>query len=531
MKKRISMLFIAQLSIVLFSCKKDILNSVPLDKYSDANVWQDITLVNLYVNGIYASLTTEYSRAISLMQANVTDESKNNRTGINADLVAKGQYTSSNSPYNSFWNSNFAAIRLCNVFLEKINNVPGDTLLKNRLTGEVVFLRVFFYHELYNLFGRFPIITKSLTATEDGLYTARGSDEDCIKFMTSQLDTAANLLPLKYTGQDIGRITKGACWALKCRILLYAGMWQEASIAAEQVIKLKIYTLFPDYAGIFYPTNENNSEVIFDRQYIGVVSTGPTTSIDALNAPPNYTGFQSGVNDPTQNIVDQYEMRDGSPFDWTNPNHKARPYYNRDPRMDASIIHDSTVWQGRIVDMKKGSTSNPLTSPSATGYYMKKFLDPNFQYANRSVVGNAQNFIYIRYAEILLNYAEAQFKLGNKEVAREYVNMVRARPSVNMPPISSANFTWDSYMHERQIELAFEGTRLWDIRRWRIGPQTLGALIYGINIDDGVGGTRTYTKVPVETRNFINPTMYLFPIPQSEVDKYPNRTLEQNPGW
>lgn len=530
MKNIKSALYTMALLLFFTACKKDILNSVPLDKYSDAVVWQDMTLVNLYVNRIYSSLTTEYDRVISLMLASITDEAKNNRSFAPTNTVILGQFTASNSPYNSVYTSDYTAIRLCNLFLEKIGSVPGDKLLKNRLAGEVRFLRAFLYHDLYNYFGRFPIISRSLSAGDEALYTKRGTDEECIDFILADLDSAALLLPVKYTGNDVGRVTKGACLALKSRVLLYAGKWQQASDAALEVINLNTYSLFPDYAGIFYPQNDNNAEVIFDRQYISNVSTGPVSSIDAYNTPPNFTGFTSGVNNPTQNLVDLYEMKDGTTFDWNNPEHTNRPYFNRDPRMYASIMYDSTNWQGQIVDMKLGSVFNPSNSPSTTGYYMKKFLNPTFNQATRSTISSSQNFIFIRYAEVLLNYAEAQFKLGNTETARQYVNMVRIRPSVNMPAISTADFSWERYTRERQIELAFEGTRLWDIRRWKIGPQALGAQIYKIVVNV-TGGNRSYSRTLLESRVFLDPQMYLFPIPQSEIDKYPNHQLEQNEGW
>ncbi len=523
--KKYSPLLVLFLLTVLGSCSKDILDSKPLTSYSDATLWQDSTLVKLYLTYIYSTVPSEYDAPDNLL-ACLTDEGANNRSFEPSVTVNQAQYNAGNVPYNT-WTPYYNAIRQCNVFLSKINSVPQSAALKSRMAGEVHFLRALYYHYLHNYYGNFPIITSPLGLSDPALFTPKSSDDSCINFILADCDSAISLLPVKYAAADVGRATQGAAWALKTRVNLYAGRWQAASDAAEKVMGLGIYGLFPDYQGIFLPANEENKEVIFDKQYVAD-ATGLTNSFDAYNGPPNLTAFSSGVNDPTQNLVDLYEMTDGTPFDWNNPVEAAQPYANRDPRMNASVIHDSTVWQGQIADMKPGSVWSPLSRPSATGYYLAKMMNPNFVYVGGTIAGN-NNFILFRYAELLLNYAEAQYKLGNTEVARTYVNMIRARPSVNMPPISAANFTFDSYVHERRVELAFEGLRLWDINRWKQGPPYRGSDIYGVSIT----GTspRTYSRIKIETRVFLDPKMYLFPIPQTEIDKYPNHSLAQSAGW
>lgn len=519
------------LIIILFlfaACKKDILDSKPLTEFTDATVWQDSALVRLYLSGIYANVPSEFDNPTDLLAA-ITDEAGNNRPFAASRVITQAQFNAMNLPagYN-VWSQYYTNIRLCNVFLENINRVPQSAVTKSRMRGEVFFLRALYYHYLYNYFGTFPIFRNSLSLTDAKLFSPRASKDSCIAFISADCDSAAALLPVKFTGADIGRATKGAALALKCRNNLYAGNWQKASEAAEAVMALNTYGLFANYQGIFLPENEGNREVIFDKQYTADPTNNNTQSsyYDLYSGPPNLTGFASGVVNPTQNMVDLYEMADGTPFDWNNPVHARRPYFNRDPRLSASVLHDSSVWQGQIVDMKVGSVWSPNSRPSQTGYYLKKMMDPNYNY--RSVaVRSMQNFILFRYAELLLNYAEAQWMLGNTEVARTYVNMVRAR--VNMPAISSANFTFDRYVNERRVELAFEGLRLWDINRWKQGPQFRGGAIHGVTITGTTA--RTYRKVAVENRVFADPKMYLFPIPQSEIDKYPNGGLVQNTGW
>ncbi len=531
--KHIKFLLIISLA-ALSSCNKDLLDSTPQNQYTDAAVWQDSTLVNLYVNKIYADIPSQYDANpwVTDMLSNYTDESANIATTSYSYGYDQGQYTSQTfslgtNLYNGFW----ADIRLCNVFFDNIATLNASDALKNRLTGEVRFLRALYYHYLYNYFGRFPIL-KTTLQLNDNVYVPRASDTACINFITSEFATAASQLPLKYTGTDIGRATQGACYALQSRTFLYASQWQNASDAAQKVMNENVYSLYPDYAGLFYPQNDNNAEVIFDKQYIASVASTQNSYIDFYNAPATFTGKNTGNSDPSENLVSLYQMTDGTNFDWTNPAMAASPYTNRDPRLEASIIHDGTVWSGKTIDMKAGSVFNPLARPSATGYYMKKFLNPSYVYTDANNA-SAQNFVLIRYAEILLDYAEAQYNLGNIEEARTYVNKIRARPSVNMPPISAADFTWQSYVNEREIELAFEGLHYFDINRWKTGPQTRGGNIYGVTVTVS-GTTRTYQKV-IElaggTGRIWNDKMYLFPIPLTEIQKYPNNGLQQNPGW
>ena len=534
MKKKLTFILIILVAVIT-ACNKDYLNSTPIDKYSDETVWKDMNLATMFLSGIYSDFPTEYNDNATSMLASMTDEADNNRSFEFSNTINTGQFTAFNFPYNSLWPRYYTIIRKCNVLMENISTVPGDAAIKKRMVGEARFLRAFAYHNLHNFFGEFPIVTSSLELTED-LFIPRASEQECVKFMMSELDSSAALLSLKYTGKDIGRVTKGAALALKSRVALFAGLWQQASDAAKAVMDLNQYSLFNNYAGIFYPQNDNNVEVIFDRQYIGDPSASQGTNFDFFNVTPGFNnGGAPGVTDPTQNHVDRYDMLDGTKFDWSNPQHAARPYFNRDPRMDASIIHDSSVWNDRnnvpkIIDMRLGQVYNPTSRPSTTGYYIRKFMDPGFQHFGSPFPLSAQNFIFIRYAEVLLNYAEAQFKLGNIDEARKIVNQIRDRPTVKMPPIALVDMTWVRFMNERTIELSFEGLRIWDVRRWQTLPTEMGGPVYGVKVEL-IGGVKKYTTFLVETR-YYDPKMYLFPIPKGEVDKYPaDNPLKQNPGW
>jgi hypothetical protein len=524
------------------SCQKDLLNKQPLDQYSDANVWKDSALITRYLDDIYSNMITPYdyvgySSFINqgILPADLTDEAKSNFQGSEADLVNAGQYNAATGIFDVFWSSPssyfrqngvYENVRKCNLFISYLPTMPLSVPTKAQLDGEVHLLRAYNYQFLYSIFGRFPIIQKPLGINDD-LNVQRGSDDSCVAFMLSDLDTAAALLPVQYNDpSSLGRATKGAALGLKCRLLLNKQRYSEAAAAAQAVMALNVYSLFPDYEGIFYPTNDDNQEVVFNKEY-GSDQSQQTHNLDNYENSSFFTGFGSPEDVPTQNIVDQYLMTDGLSYDLSPLYDPAHPYANRDPRLQASIIYDGTTWMGQTIDMQKGSAYNSATiSPSITGYMLRKFLNPTYSFFGNNP--NYQNCIILRLAEIYLDYAECELKLNNPEEARTYINLLRER--VGMPDVPSGQMNWATYMRERTVELAFEGERWNDIRRWDMGPQLIGAAIYGMNIST-TGGVRQYNRVQVEQRVF-DPKMYYFPIPQAELLKYPSgQVLEQNPGW
>jgi hypothetical protein len=524
------------------SCQKDFLNKGPLDKYSDNNVWVDSALITRFVDDIYSNIICMYDYAgfsslinQLMIPADITDEAKSNYQQSIANQINQGQYNASTNLFDAFWSSPssyflqngvYENVRKCNLFFSHLANMPLSPQTKSQLNGEVHFLRAYNYQFLYSIFGRFPIIDKPLGINDD-LNVPRGSDDSCVAFMLGDLDSAAVLLPVQYTSTtDLGRATKGAALGMQCRIMLNHKHYTDASAAAQAVMALGVYSLFPDYESMFYPENDDNQEVIFNKEY-GSDQTTQTHNMDNYENSSFFTGFSSPEDVPTQNMVDQYLMTDGLPWDQSPLYDSTHPYANRDPRFQASIIYDGTTWIGQTIDMQKGSAFNPATlSPSVTGYMIRKFLNPNYSFYGNNL--NYQNCIILRLAEIYLNYAECQLQLNNPEEARKYVNFLRER--VGMPDIPSGQMTWDAYVRERTVELAFEGERWNDIRRWQMGPQLIGATIYGVAIQT-VNGAREYSRIEIEQRYF-DPKMYYFPIPQAELLKYPaGKVLEQNPGW
>ena len=532
-------LYILISTVLLLSgsaCQKHFLDNAPLTQYSDANVWQDSALITRFVDNIYGNIISNYDFAGNTgMLASITDESKLNRPyAYAANLVNTGQYTAASNLFGDYWAgmSNptgvYVNVRNCNLFFSHLNTMPLSPATKATLAGEVHFLRAYNYQFLYSLFGRFPIIDTVMGIGNNGLNAQRASDDSCIAYILSDYNAAAAVLPLKYfTSTDIGRATKGAALGMECRLLLNQRRYADAAAAAKAVMDLNIYQLFPDYEGLFYPENDDNAEVIFNKEFGGDL-TGQINNIDLSENTSFFTGYFGLQDCPTQNIVDQYEMTDGLAYDQSPLYDPAHPYANRDPRLAASVLYDSSLWLGNIMDMTSGSFYNPIADATPTGYMLRKFLNPNYAFYGNNT--NYQNCVILRLAEIYLDYAECQLKLGNPEEARTYVNMLRQRPGVNMPVIASGQMTWDTYVRERTVELAFEGERFADIRRWDLGPQLIGAAIYGMKVTNA-GNKHQYQRVLVQQRVF-DPKMYLFPIPLQELTKYPaGQVLQQNPGW
>lgn len=530
MYKQFIRLLFSLWALVLFSaCNKDFLDKGPLDQYSDANVWTDSTLLMRYVDGIYGSIHSIYDDAGSWLPMDITDEGKAARSFLICNQINNGQYNSSDNIYQDRWQDVYANVRKCNQFMAHLEDMPLSEQLKQRLVGEVRFLRALNYMQPYSLFGPFPIVDKVLTL-KDELAIPRGTAEACVAFINEDLEAAAAALPVQYAeSTDLGRATRGACLGMQCRLLLNDKDYAGAAKAAKAVMGLGVYQLFEGgYAEMFYPENDDNVEVIFNKEYAGDLSN-QVHDLDLYDNSSFFTGFSSLVDVPTQNMVDNYEMTDGktaAESDSYNPEH---PYENRDPRFYASIIYDGASWLGNTMDLIKGSKYNPTSRPSPTGYMLRKFLNPNYAF-NESSNSNYQNCIMLRLSEIYLNYAEAEFKLGNIEEARIYVNKIRSRKGVDMPEIPPGQMTWEKYVRERTVELAFEGQRFNDIRRWEMGPALIGADIKAMLVQQA-DGKRQYTVTSLEKRYF-DPKMYYFPIPKGELNKYPaGKVLEQNPGW
>jgi len=534
----------------------DKMNDLPLDRNSIDVFYTDSVYIRQFVNNIYTYLPGGYNRLSGSMLACATDEAVQCSNSSSANNIAKGIWNAVSNPDDT-WNKNYIGIRSSNIYLLKIlPNIAEKTFRSQAtlkaLTGQVIFLRAMFNFELVKRYGSVPVVTTIFEANSE-TSIPRNTYDECIDFIVSQCDTAASLLPAAYATSDLGRITKGAALALKARALLYAASplfndpaqpdntyfhgsysaakWMKAASAANDVIALKIYSLYANY-GNFFITLAGNNEII-----LSVMATASNT-LEMTNGPSGYTGSMGGTG-PSLNLVDAYEMVNGTKFDWNNPAMALNPFAGRDPRFAASILYNGLVWMNDTIDTYAGGNDLGSATSTKTSFYLRKFLSPNAKWYG--VTGTAYHcWPIFRYGEVLLNYAESMNEAygpesdnGYGKTAKGAIEEVRKRAGL-IPFALKSGLTKDEMRdiirHERQIELVFEEHRHLDVRRWKIAENTLGVPVYGLKITKNANKSFSYEKIKVEDRVF-NAKMYLYPIPQTEIDRNPALQTQQNPGW
>jgi hypothetical protein len=589
----------------LYSCSADKLELDPLSEYSETAVWQDPALAELFANGIYDAMDIPYSKFMQMCfvdeghRRDNSDVTNFNNCVLSPDNIP-GWLRGEGHP-RIIWDQLYLVARKCNILITNVDRLPADNTLvdgktkQDRLKGEGYFLRAWTYMYLTNLYGGVPVVDR-LYSLNDEYSIPRNTYEDCIRFIVEDCNKAAELLPAVHTGDNNGRATKGAALALKARILLYAASdlhntfefngypnpeyvkytsgsqrerWVAAKDAARAVIDMNLYALYKEN-----PAPDDSVAQNFVDLFLSDINTEEDIHIRYFNSRlvpynnnilnnNNSNGYHGGGNNaPLGNLVDDYEMKDGSRFDWNNPLHAAHPYQNRDPRFYASILYESAQWRTRTADViamepdgvisigdreEWDASTNSMylwrapdgrnSTISAfegtyTGYYIRKFMDPtkDGQYQN---ISQDTPWRYIRYAEILLNYAEACIELGEYDEAKLYLNKIRKR--AGMPDITdTGNTLKERYRNERRIELAFEDMRMWDVRRWAIGSDAYTnargvAIIYKMDPQTHITDTDpTITPREFETRAWLDKA-YFFPIPRTEMNR--NEKLVQNPGY
>ncbi|HLR24568.1 MAG TPA: RagB/SusD family nutrient uptake outer membrane protein [Fodinibius sp.] len=529
-------------TIFISSCDDNFLGGKPLDQVSDSDIWQDISMTQTFVDNIYGNMRTGHEDNMSF---SVSADESYQWEDVGAQIIQRGDVTPSDlGQLDWTWEHYYEIIAGCNRFTSKVtadvreNLAAQDQEQLNRMTGEIKTLRAFAYHRLSSLFGGVPLIITSFSLNDD-FKVERSSYEEVVDFIVSELDEASNILPVSYSDSERGRITKGAALAIKSRVLLYAASslhnpngdvtkWQVASDAAKDVINLDQYSLYPDYGELFTEEGNFNNESIWE-----LVINNESWQQFALerNLFPNGSGGWA-VTVPTQNQVDAYETKNGLlPKD--DPSYNPQnPWVNRDPRFYDTILYNGAPWRDRTIEVfRPGGADSPdgardPHNASRTGYYTKKFVDENW--AGSMGESSSPNWMMIRYAEILLNYAEAQFHLGNEGIAREYVNMVRSRPSVDMPDVTeSGSALLDRIKNERRVEFYLEEHRFFDVRRWTEQFASTDS-IRRVQVMVESDGETTISYSGIQSWKLPEHT-YLLPIPQDEI--LSNPALNQNPGY
>jgi starch-binding outer membrane protein, SusD/RagB family len=554
-------LYIPVLCLVLFaSCRKKFLDKAPSVNLPEEQVFTDPVLASQYADNAYNYLVNDYARMNDHrgITGQAADEAVSGNNDVAIRTLSQGAYHDhyerggeSINDIRDVYVRCYSGIRIANVMLSKMGDVKWTSNQSpSRIEGEMHFLRAFLYFELIKRFGG-VVLTEDAFTANDEIDFPRNTYDECVSFILKELDKADTQLPEDYDNSDFGRATLGSAKALRSRVLLFAAStlnnqsgdvakWQKAADAAKAVMDMNKYSLQATYADLLnVPTSP---------EYIMIKIRGPRASssgifLDFAMSPGS--GGAQGSLDPTQNHVDLYEMKTtGRPIsDPLSGYDPTKPYTDRDPRFNANILFNDATWQNRKMEMWNGGKDYIANNIiyTATGYYCRKMWPE--AYVRNSSGTALLNYIFFRYAEILLNYAEAQNEAtGPNADVLDALNLIRGR--AGMPLLQTADATGAGYVentkdafrnrirNERAVELAFEDFRWYDIMRWKAGPAIVAQPMYGMETTKNANGTFTYKKVllPQTFQKVYADHMHRYPIPRSEVYKSKG-ILIQNPGW
>lgn len=603
---------------VLFinSCNDDFVNTQPLDQLAQTAVWTDGSLAEAFVSEIYAGLGN--GGFDEQMNASLTDETIFTHPGRNITTITESRSNPADPGWINgtlSWGNMYLRIRAANLALKNLEAPQfNNPTLVDRLKGEAKFMRAYYYQQLLRYFGGVPIVDKPYELSDTDFLSERSSYEACVNFIVKDCDEAAALLDGKTL--VAGRATKAAALALKSRVLLYAASdlhdiptakakssviaayakpelvgyvsgdrkarWEKARDAAKAVLDLPGFgyqlglsapaaqaDAVNNYMNASLSRNGGEKEIILGRYFINAKQENGGRQ-GLFNGPNGYHNWAG--NTPIQLMIDDYEMMDGSKFDWTNPTHAAAPYTNRDPRFYASILYDGSNWKPRTSDVASKDPANQIQTGtyevmngaskvphfgldtrkssvedwngSYTGYYARKFIDPNPSIVDQNTWQQVP-WPTLRYTEAIFNYAEALIELGDDATARTWLNKIRFR--AGMPALTESGDALKQRMrNEKRIEMYLEEQRYHDTRRWMIAPTTLGRKANGININGTLKAGKNVTLYKYDPTNYdytykvfeIDPgkenrawldKQYYLPIHRDEMNR--NNKLVQNPGY
>lgn len=510
----------------------------PTSEFTEENYWTSADKAKLVLNTAYQSMSNS---TYFFYNAGLSDNAFVGRGDpANVSSIARGNFNPSTPRFSNQWDMHYNGIKTVHNFLANVDRVSGmSESLRARMKAEARFIRARHYFQLTTWFGAVPFFTEDISI-EESQNIGETSHADIIDFVHSELSAIAEDLPKNYSGENQGRITRGAALALNARVYLFDNDWQGVVNNTEPLMANFSYSLFPSYRGLFLPSNEFNQEVILSTQY--VPSEVPHSVM--FDLAPLSAGARVNAMAPTQELVDSYLTMNGRRI--SNPNasyDEDNPFDNRDPRLDATIFRHLSQLQDtdgttHPVYTKPGTAPNQDlardeyqgqgSNSTATGYYQKKYYDPtvpqNFE--------SGLNLIQIRYADVLLMHAEAKNELGemNAQVWSNTIRPIRERAGLNSSALSFDG-SWGQQRlrqiirRERRVELALEGLRIFDLRRWETAEEVLNGPVHGAPYGEPTDEVGTI----LANRSFDPSSDYLWPIPQSELDL--NDNLDQNPGY
>ncbi|MCD8287908.1 MAG: RagB/SusD family nutrient uptake outer membrane protein [Porphyromonadaceae bacterium] len=568
----------------------DLFKEIPYDKLSESSIWGDELQLDEYVLPWYRNMDNGFSTYVTTIMKGIGREYEpwygdqltvSRSAWYNADYgdILRSSQQEITTRGRTKWSTYYTQLRSINVLLQNADQITEGSH-KQRVLGEAHFFRAYYYYLLLRMYGGPLLLTEPYDPLTNTTPLTRASYEETVDFIASEASLAASLLDAKIADSDAGRASKGAAYMLKAKTYFWASgvkfqnreepylgfpddrtdlMYTLAAEAYDSLMALNQYSLIQisettqdgiaeAYHEIFL--TKNSQESIWEVQHNddGNFDTGFGHKLDRETAPPScYGTFAAYV--PTQNHVDEYRTVSGQPIETATDYDASNPYKNRDYRFYANVLYDSCSFKGKILEIhytyeKYGSSSyergadlTPYGSSeqatyTRTGYYLKKFTRESQQIDTDEVYASSQNCIIWRYAEVLLDYAEIDFKQGRIDDAMEKLNQIRRR--VHMPEYTS--ITWDDIVNERRVELAFEKSTYWDLIRWGIAEEKMSGStnpLYGINIYKYNDGTPTvYRKKTVNgtdnTVRYFREMQYYWPVPWDEIRCH---GIPQNPSW
>jgi len=477
---------------ILCGCKKDFFELTDQNGI-DSDVWNSEGAVTLVLNRAYDLIMPTWPAPGSIH--NTSDELNNASTDFLYGTLTENSVTDIGTS-NSITANRYFDIRRCNTAIEGINAGTMADDVKNKLKGQFFFLRAYVYFRLVNLYGGVPLILHSQDLSGEDLNVPRAKTSECIAAIVNDLDSAAAYLPATWGTSDIGRITKGAAYAYKGKVLMYwaspqfnptniAARWETAYTACKQAYDTCVangYTLFSNYANIF--VTEDNKEVILVRKHDAIsISPGRGTNTEYITRPYSESGG-SGSNQPTWNLVQAYTMKDGQPITSGTSGYDATMFWvNRDPRLDMSIAYNGAAWplSGKSLRKQWNYTGvvDETASTMITGFYCKKITNPSLSasqslYNSNTGGGSGMDWVEMRFAEVVMNLAECANETGRMTESKDMVRLIRKRAGIVAGsydyglslPATTADMR-SLILGERQVEFAMEGKRYWDLRRTR----------------------------------------------------------------
>lgn len=588
MKRTIKNWLITGSALLLLSACEDYLSPNEYGVVSKDLLYETTKYINAMSSGMYGCIPNQTELGMSA----ATDEAELVDDNEKMQAFNLGKWDQYNNPDN-VWATCYKGIRIACDFLAETDTITYSyfkyynptryaSYMRDLITtrAEARFIRSYLYLELLKRYGEVPLITDKIDViggnVDVSLYP-RASVTDIVNFISDECDIICRegkyyltqeeiaertnggkeLLDIPYrdtldiaypTSGDLakylGRATRASAYALKAKTLIYYASplfnpqgdverWKAAAKVCKKVLGLpkQYYDLEADYSDLF------NRKSAWSKEFLFVRKSGTSNSFEKKNYPISIEGGNTGIC-PSQNLVDAYEVVNGEkaiPFNWGNSVHKKNPYENRDPRMNATIYKHGDKYDEKVnpivIDVKEGGSSGmPLYHATRTGYYLKKYINPSLDLKRGQT--DYKTWILMRLADFYLYYAEAMNEAygpdvkvqGYKLTAREALNKVRQRAAMPDYTEDGKDTFREKVYQERRVELAFENARWWDVRRWMRG-QEFNKNLRGITVT-----WRECKPNVVEKRVFDESKMYLYPIPQTEIDKS-GGVLQQNPGW